>query len=309
MPHSNGGIETNLIEYYSIGEDNQVDYGKNRYLAQTFTLGTEYAVWRFLTKLFTIQMGHFYHFAIRNTDGAGKPIGEDISHTTLAPTGETPHSPGKWRRFDFPGWPVLPAGQYALVLSVPTTTTWQSHKWRCDATSPTYTRGKAWLSHNQGVDWEEVPGTDFMFQIWGYATPPPPPPTPTISNWASQDIEQYPVEDGYAIVFKTDIKCHLYMRWTTVEPQIHKQSVLRRGLLMHTDLRYCFVAWEENEQIEPGDTLTHTFIKTNWPICQTRWFYFVGTVAAEQQPSVSPIFKKHRTALEYELIILEPWTT
>lgn len=295
MAYSNGGSTMALIEHYQDGEDSDIDFGHNRYLAQTFTLSSDFVVWRFLIKAWTVQSGKQWHLALKATDGTGKPTGPDLANTQLGPMGEKYRSPGTWRRFDFHSFPKLPAGVYAIVASVPTATHWTTHKWRCDATAPAYTRGKAWLSHNQGIDWVEVPGTDFMFKQWGYLPPPEPPPSPSISNWASLGIAQTDFPDAVTIVYTTDIPCHLFMRWTLVEPQIHTQPVLRRGLLMHTDLRYCFVAWEENEQLEPGDTLTHTFHKANWPQCQTRWFYFVGTVADEQQPSVSPIFKKHKT--------------
>ncbi|MBA7589986.1 hypothetical protein ES708_32085 [subsurface metagenome] len=62
-------------------------------------------------------------------------------------------------------------------------------------------------------------------------------------------------------------------------------------------VRWCFVNWKENEQEEPGDTLVHTFIKPDWPVCQTRWFYFLGTKQAEESPSASPIFHLHREAV------------
>ncbi|MBA7663057.1 hypothetical protein ES703_71095 [subsurface metagenome] len=133
-----------------------------------------------------------------------------------------------------------------------------------------------------------------MFQVWGYPPPPDPPPEPVISNWAPYQLTYTPITDGYKIFFTTDNPCHLFMRWTLVPPQQHKIPRLRRGVYLFDDKRFCFVAWHENEQQEPGDTYVHSFIKTAWPVCQTRYFYFVGTRAAEQQPSTSPIFTKHR---------------
>lgn len=291
-----GGSKMNLVEGYAAGEDSQVDYGRHRYLAQTFTLDDDYTVWRFRLKDWTICGGEFYHYAIRNTDAAGKPVGEDIYHTTLSPTGEYWYSPGKWTRFDFDEFPKLPAGTYAIVASVPDATSWECYKLSCDASASEYAGGKAWLSHNDGIDWEEIPETDLMFEVWGYQPPPEAPPPPVISNWAPLKLELTYIEDGYELVVTTDIPVHLFMRWSTTEPLKHPMSELRRGLIKLTGTRYCFVAWKENEQIEPGDTYVHTFIKTNWPVCQTRWFYFIGTKQAEEQPSSSAIFYKHRVA-------------
>ena len=115
-----------------------------------------------------------------------------------------------------------------------------------------------------------------------------------ILNWASLGLQYEFIEDGYMLIFTTDNACHLYMRWTLIEPQMHIIPRYRRGVWLFDDKRFCFVSYHENEQEEAGDTLVHTFIKTDWPVCQTRWFYFVGTKQAEQQPSTSPIFTKHR---------------
>lgn len=308
MPYSKGGSKLALITTYELDEDNKVDYGRHRYLSQTFTISQTLVIWRCLFKSWTITGGKFYHFGLRATDAQGKPAGADIAHTTLSPTGEYFSSPGKWKRFDFDDFPELAAGTYALVASVPDASHFEAYKLRCDATYPSYPQGKAWLSHDSGETWEEIPQTNFMFQVWGYPPPPEPPPTPVISNWTLTSIDQYMLSDGYRITVTTDRPCHLFLRWTDIEPEIHSIPVERRGILMHYDRRFCFVVWNENEQEEEGDTLTHTFIKDNWPVCQTRWFYFVGTVAGEQQPSTSPIFKKHFAGVPRNILIYEPWT-
>ena len=48
-----GGSKMNLIESYLAGEDTNIDYGKARWLAQTFTLDVETVVWRFRLKSYT----------------------------------------------------------------------------------------------------------------------------------------------------------------------------------------------------------------------------------------------------------------
>lgn len=126
--------------------------------------------------------------------------------------------------------------------------------------------------------------------------------------WALLDIEQTITPTGYKIVVTTNILCHLKMRWTTKHPWIHKKAILTRGIRTKDDVRFCFVVYEDNEQEEAYDTIKHTFIKEPWPSCETRWFYFYGTIQGEVSPSTSPIFEKHRVAPEWWLIIKEPWT-
>lgn len=51
--------------------------------------------------------------------------------------------------------------------------------------------------------------------------------------------------------------------------------------------------------------LVHTFIKTDWPVCQTRYFYFTASKRMFPTPSASPIFHLHRTH-EDEPIVFGP---
>ncbi|GAI08749.1 unnamed protein product, partial [marine sediment metagenome] len=60
--------------------------------------------------------------------------------------------------------------------------------------------------------------------------------------------------------------------------------------------RFCFVVFEDLEQDEAGDTLTHTFTWHGWETCQVRWFYFWATSEGEKMKSTSPIFSKHFVA-------------
>jgi len=121
-------------------------------------------------------------------------------------------------------------------------------------------------------------------------------------------IDQYLYEDGYKIIIQTDVACHLWMRWTLVEPQEHPITVFRRGVAFRADKYFCFDVYEDNEQEEAGDTLLHTFIKSPWQHCETRYFYFHGSVAGVASKSTSPIFKKHRFIPQYEELLehLEP---
>jgi len=64
---------------------------------------------------------------------------------------------------------------------------------------------------------------------------------------------------------------------------------------LNDDVRFCFTAYEDNEQLEGGDTLIHTFFKPAWPFSTTKWLYFWGEVNSEVSVSTSPIFKHQNT--------------
>lgn len=292
-----GGSKCKLITGLDIGEDTDIAYGKQTQIAQTFPITAQLILWRCRVKSWAFRTGEFYHYALKATDTLGKPTGPNIATTTLSPTGESDISPGKWRRFDFDTFPELAPGTYTIICSVPTDLQPTFHRLRADTSASPYTEGKCWKSTDGGVTWTQLLYTDLMFEVWGYEPPPAPPPPPVISNWCIIKIEYYPTPGSVTIVVTTNTLCHLFMRWTIAEPQQHKIPRLRRGLFIFDDKRFCFVAYHENEQLEPGDTLVHTFIKGNWPVCQTRWFYFIGTRAGEQQPSTSPIFKYHNAAV------------
>lgn len=115
-----------------------------------------------------------------------------------------------------------------------------------------------------------------------------------MANFATLNMVPTYIPYGYRLVVTTDVPCHLWMKWTLEPPDKHPQSKWKRGLQVMDGLRYCFVATTDNEQEEAGDTLTHTFTKLNWPWCQTRWFYFYGSVGGLASPSTSPLFKLHR---------------
>lgn len=110
-----------------------------------------------------------------------------------------------------------------------------------------------------------------------------------------RDINFTPSTEGVRIIVITDIPCHLFCRLTTEKPLIHKKAVIIRGLAMQDDVRFCFTVFEDNEQFETGDTLIHTFWKTAWQPCATKWLYLWGYVAGIISPSTSAIFKYHNT--------------
>lgn len=114
------------------------------------------------------------------------------------------------------------------------------------------------------------------------------------SHWAIKSIWYEITATGYIVTITTNHPCHLWMRWTNITPVIHHHLSPERGASFDISTRYCFVGYHDNEQEEDGDTYEHTFIKEPWPVCETRWFYFIGQVSAGSSASDTAIFIKHR---------------
>lgn len=116
-------------------------------------------------------------------------------------------------------------------------------------------------------------------------------------RWFITDYEHYWAPPFFHIQLQTDAPCHLFCHITKVKPQKHLETYQLRGLKALLEPKWCFVEYHTNEQEEEGDTLQHTFIKPDWPICEYRYFGFSGTVGGVTSPSVSPIFDVHRAPL------------
>lgn len=120
-------------------------------------------------------------------------------------------------------------------------------------------------------------------------------------NFAVMELWIYPTLLGVNFILTTNNPCHLFCYHTNIEPQKHPVSRTLRGETMPWSTYFCFVAWQKLEQVEAGDTLVHSFIFPSWAVCETKWFTFLGTVAADDSPSAAPIFEFHRTYLEFPL--------
>jgi len=210
-------------------------------------------------------------------------------------------------RFNMRAVNVQVGHTYGILIRSNPPTPWAKHQVQYDQGDATYPRGQLFLKADLGAPPVYYPLDDLMFVEFGEPPPPPPiliPPKPSppmplnppVDHWYIRGSELYDTGTGYNIYTWTDVPCHLFMRWTTEEPWFHKIPVLRRGLFLHADVRMCFVAYEDNEQQEAGDTIMHTFVKDPWPICETRYFYFWGTVKEEEMPSTSGLFSQHRKA-------------
>lgn len=111
------------------------------------------------------------------------------------------------------------------------------------------------------------------------------------SRFAVLHICPFLKEDGYIIECWTDCACHLWLRGGYTEPAKHLEPVLRRGLEMHCDPRFCFTKAQDWEQHEAGDTLYHSFNVHPIPNWANLYFYLYGDIAGQRSNSTSPIMQ------------------
>ncbi|MBA7532466.1 hypothetical protein ES705_24692 [subsurface metagenome] len=127
-----------------------------------------------------------------------------------------------------------------------------------------------------------------------------------------RDIDFHPSETGVRIRVTTDVPSHLYIRLSKKKPLIHMKPSIRRGVAFAEDVRFCFTVFEDNEQMEWGDTLEHTWWKENWPVCTTKWLYVWGKRAGQVCISTTAPFEYHNDGIEpvipWGLIFHEPWS-
>lgn len=160
---------TTLYEYYSTNDDNWVDTSTSARAAQTFTVGsTAHTV-----TIVSMKVGRFDFpgnaiIAIRAVDGSNHPTGSNLTVWV----GDTQYWPalgnGEWRNFTMsPEYTLSANTKYALQLYCQNAPSGKKARWRCDATSPSYSGGCWEWSTNSGSTWTSYTTVDMMFKIYG----------------------------------------------------------------------------------------------------------------------------------------------
>ena len=115
------------------------------------------------------------------------------------------------------------------------------------------------------------------------------------TRWLPLSLEELWVGDTAGIRITTDEAAHLILRYTYTEPVKTSIPKEKRGAVWYYDNKMCFVAWQDCEQDEPGDTLVHTFSCPIFPTCVKVWYIFMGTIGGVPSPSNTAIFEAHMT--------------
>ncbi len=117
-----------------------------------------------------------------------------------------------------------------------------------------------------------------------------------MSKWYLTGISERVTIETLTVTLVTDVPCHLWCRQTIDPPHVHLLATTLRGVTTKNDPYYCFDAYHDLEQIEPGDTLEHTFILTQFLENTTRYYYFHGQIAGVNSLSTSCIFGRKMLA-------------
>ncbi|MBA7677640.1 hypothetical protein ES703_85900 [subsurface metagenome] len=301
-----------MPQCYTDGGDTMQDLGWDFYAAQSFTPLTTHILHYIDLELDTVHPTRLPSIWIYLADGNHKPTGSvlsyNIRHTAKRNIYQNPFR----ARNQMSPYELQAETEYVIVVHAFALDLAWYMRWQYNKTDSEYPRGIRLISTDGGNTWAERPNDDHMFCEFGDPPTPPPPPEPPIPLFFILKIQQIRLADGFKIIVTTNVPCHLWMRWTVQEPRVHSKPVYRRGIQMHTDVYFCFTVYTDNEQQEPGDTIIHTFIKRDWPVCETRYFYFTGTIDGEPIPSTTAIFSKHAAPLEappaFTLAFLDQYT-
>jgi len=112
--------------------------------------------------------------------------------------------------------------------------------------------------------------------------------------WAPLNISYWQHLQQVTVTLTSDVPCHLWLRWSWSVPRKHPKTDIRRGLPVFSEVYLCFDVYQDIEQNEVGDTLTHTFwlwvFDETTLKRQTIYFYFWGEIATVKSPSETAIF-------------------
>lgn len=155
------GIER--FEYYTTGEDANVEAQLDTWLAQTFKVGN-YSHTVDYARIKLIDLGDntgTLTLSIQGINASYAPDGTDICSATMSAADVS--ATATWYIFDFTDTGLEANTTYALVLR----NSGIDIGWQVDGSSASYAGGSEWTSTDAGVLWAADTDDDYMFEIWG----------------------------------------------------------------------------------------------------------------------------------------------
>lgn len=223
--------------------------------------------------------------------------------TGIPQSAATMHFPITWpwegsKRVRFTMSPfLLRAGtEYAIVLYEHLPAVFGAIAWLYDKDDATYPRGYRISKPGELLDWQTHAADDHIFTEFGNPPLPKPEPTPPVGHFAPLQIKYSLKPIGLVITLSTSVPCHLTCYYTDIKPRKHHTARVVRGLEVPWATYFCFVAWKEVEQNEPGDTLYHSFTFSEWPTCtivRTEWDLTLGNYPPYWEPWGATLTENH----------------
>ena len=158
--------QSTLKENYLDNDTVQTFYGVY-WFSQTFTPSDNHHITSVKLRLFrggAIGLPGIITVGIRATDGAGKPVGVDLTSGTTDGNTLTTNMDGKWREVLLPAYQLFVGTKYAIVVRAPAGDVNNYLRWWLDVTLPTYAGGSFVWSDISGVGWTVFVDKDLMFK-------------------------------------------------------------------------------------------------------------------------------------------------
>jgi len=155
------------FENYIAGDEGTLTLYGQYWQGQTFAPLYSHDISSVKVKVYRVGSPSTMTVSLRATSG-GEPTGADLAVGTIDGDTFTTLTTGEWKEITFTTSYELKSGTtYALVARCAGASSSNSVRWRCDYTSPTYTRGSVVTSTNTGAAWTVDTIRDFMFEEWG----------------------------------------------------------------------------------------------------------------------------------------------
>lgn len=106
------------------------------------------------------------------------------------------------------------------------------------------------------------------------------------------------------IHFQTNLPVHFFIRLSGQAPGTRPTFIGKRGLQVYCPPTFPFPGIQGIEQLEPGDTLSHTFNWYGWRPCITRYWIFVDSGWPGRFTWIPPTFKAHMPDQESAVPVL-----
>lgn len=160
-----------LYENHNTGDDAAAEAYAGNWLAQTFTLGsTTHTVTKVRLKLYRTGEPGAVTVSIRQTDGSGHPITQDLTAnvtSAVVVANFTTDSGGDWYDFTMlPEYSLEASTKYAIVVRAVAGDNSNKIHWRYDNGNG-YASGNYESSADSGVSWTANNSNDFMFEVYG----------------------------------------------------------------------------------------------------------------------------------------------